>query len=233
MENNLVEIKEQSVGLDTFGSISGFEAAQRMAVALSNSTIVPTSYQGAKNVGNCIIALDIADRLHLSPIMVMQNLYVVHGKPSWGGSSVAALINSSGKFLEPIEYVMEGVGDGASCYCTATTKQGKILKGTTISIKMAKAEGWYSKAGSKWQTMPEQMLQYRAASYFGRIHCSDVLMGIYSEEEVKELEPMTVSIDQFKEEMQQEVEELANAEFIDIPEKEVQVVQEETEEAEF
>jgi hypothetical protein len=54
-------------------------------------------------------------------------------------------------------------------------------------MKMAKAEGWLNKNGSKWQTMPEVMIRYRAASFFGRLNCPDMIMGIYSKEEAIEL----------------------------------------------
>ncbi|WP_252151905.1 hypothetical protein [Acinetobacter sp. ANC 4177] len=48
---------------------------------------------------------------------------------------------------------------------------------------MAVKEGWYQKNGSKWQSMPEQMLRYRAASFFGRIYAPDLLMGLRTQEE--------------------------------------------------
>ena len=48
-------------------------------------------------------------------------------------------------------------------------------------MKMAKAEGWLSKAGSKWQTMPLQMLQYRAYTFFARVNCPEKLLGVRDE----------------------------------------------------
>lgn len=50
-------------------------------------------------------------------------------------------------------------------------------------MEMAVKEGWYQKNGSKWQSMPEQMLRYRAASFFGRIYAPDLLMGLKTQEE--------------------------------------------------
>jgi len=48
---------------------------------------------------------------------------------------------------------------------------------------MAAAEGWATKAGSKWKTMPELMLRYRAAAFFGRLYAPDILMGMQTAEE--------------------------------------------------
>ena len=58
---------------------------------------------------------------------------------------------------------------------------------------MAKAEGWYSKPDkygnetSKWQTMPEQMLAYRAASFFARVYIPNALMGVSVEGESEDI----------------------------------------------
>jgi hypothetical protein len=51
---------------------------------------------------------------------------------------------------------------------------------------MAKAEGWYAKNGSKWQTMPEQMLRYRAASFFVRAYAPELSLGLATREEIED-----------------------------------------------
>lgn len=58
---------------------------------------------------------------------------------------------------------------------------------------MAKKEGWVSKTGSKWLTMPELMIRYRAAAFWGRLYASDMLLGMYSQEEVVDIEPVKVT----------------------------------------
>lgn len=199
--------------LNTFGSIKGFENTCRMAKALASSTIVPKEYQN--NIGNCLIALDVSTRVGLSPIMVMQNLYVVNGRPAWGSQSISALINTSGKYSKPIQYKLEGSGDDLSCYAYTEDLQGNVLEGPRITMKMVKDEGWVSKSGSKWKTMPEVMIRYRAVSFFGRLHCSELLLGIYTADEASEMEPATV-IETTHEEIKQEIKEKANREVIDI-----------------
>lgn len=77
-------------------TVKQFEVMQRMAQMYTQSTIVPEAYKG--NVGNCVIALDMAMRMNINPLMVMQNLYIVKGNPSWSSKFLIATINMSGKY---------------------------------------------------------------------------------------------------------------------------------------
>jgi hypothetical protein len=163
---------------------SGFDHMQRVAKALAQSTIVPKDYQN--NLPNVIVALEMANRMSVSPMMVMQNLDIIHGRPSWKSTFIISAINSCGRF-EPLQFELSGTGDDWGCVAFAKNKSGEVIRGPRVTISMAKKENWYSKSGSKWQTMPELMLQYRAASFFGRLHCSDILMGMQSVEEVHDI----------------------------------------------
>jgi hypothetical protein len=55
-----------------------------------------------------------------------------------------------------------------------------------VSVGMAKKEGWYGKTGSKWQTMPQQMLMYRAASWFVRAYAPEIAMGLHTSDEIRD-----------------------------------------------
>ena len=128
----------------------------------------------------------MANRMGISVMMVMQNLHVIQGKPSWSGQAIASLILSHPKFKDvEVNYIGQEGKDDWGCYITATNvKSGKIVKGGTVTIGTTKKEGWYQKTGSKWQTMPEQMLAYRAYTWFGRVYCPESMMGLQSIEEV-------------------------------------------------
>ena len=161
-----------------------FEHAQRIAKVLSSSDLVPTTYKN--NVANTLVALEMANRMGASPLMVMQNLHIIHGRPSWGSSFIIASLNSCGRFS-----TLRFVGDANKCKAVATDKQtGEVLEGPTVSLEMAKAEGWLTKTGSKWITMPELMLKYRAAAFFGRLFAPEVLMGMQTTEEIVDITPM-------------------------------------------
>ena len=184
--NNTTELTtiEQPVNGGAFFAPAQFEHAQRIAKVLSSSDLVPTQYKN--NVANTLVALEMANRMGASPLMVMQNLHIIHGRPSWGSSFIIASLNSCGRFS-----TLRFVGDANKCKAVATDKQtGEVLEGPTVSLEMAKAEGWLTKTGSKWITMPELMLKYRAAAFFGRLYAPEVLMGMQTSEEVIDITPI-------------------------------------------
>ena len=170
---------------------SAFEMAQRQARSLAASSLVPPEYQGEKGMGNCIVALDIAKRMNVSPLTVMQNLNIVHNRPSWSSAWIIAQIQGCGKFLD-FDYEVTGKGVDMQCYCTAKRiSDKKLIKGSVVSIKMAQAEGWTR--NSKWRNMPEQMLKYRAATFFGRQYIPDLLLGVQTSEEIVDITPLDVT----------------------------------------
>lgn len=153
---------------------------------LASSMLVPETYKGHPE--NCLIALDLANRSGMSPLTVMQNLYIVKGKPAWAGQFAIALVNASRRFAKPLRPVFFGE-EGTNtwgCYMETVDLEGNKVVGAKITIQMAKDEGWFAKSGSKWLTMPEQMLMYRAGAFFARVHCPDVLYGVQIAEEVKD-----------------------------------------------
>lgn len=159
--------------------------AFKAAKFLASSELVPEQTYRNKPE-NCLIAIDLSNRMNMPPLIVMQNLYIVKGKPGWSGQFCIALINGCGRF-SPLDFVFTEE-NGGSCYATATRfADGKSLNGTTVSMAMAKSEGWLDKNGSKWKTMPEQMLRYRAASFFAKAYCPDILCGIQTADEIRDV----------------------------------------------
>lgn len=184
---------------DSFSSTQQFEHTQRVAKMLCQSDLVPKEFRG--NIQNTIIALEMAARIGASPLMVMQNLFVVHGKPSWSSSFIIAAINASERF-DPLRFDVKGSGDDLSCIAW-TTEKGKSerIEGPAVTMKMAKLEGWLDKTGSKWKTMPDLMIRYRAAAFFGRLYTPHILMGMQTHEEVVDVsytEAATVNQDEVR-----------------------------------
>jgi hypothetical protein len=174
MSNELiaaVELEEKS-----------FELAQRKAKVYSESSLVPVQYQ--KNVGNVLIAQNMANRMGADPLMVMQNLYIVHGKPGWSAQFLIACFNSCGRFSS-IKYRIDGQGDDYGCVAYATEiATGEEVSGVRVTMRMAKDEQWSTKAGSKWKTMPDLMLRYRAATFLVRCTAPEIGLGLMTREEL-------------------------------------------------
>jgi hypothetical protein len=176
-----------------FTGIQQFENAQRIAKALASSALVPKEYQGQQGLANTLVAMEIAGRMNLSPLQVMQNLHVIHGRPSWSSQFIIAMINGCGRFT-PLDYNVSGEGDSLSCFAYATEiATGKELRGPVVTMAMAKREGWATKSGSKWQTMPDLMIRYRSAAFWGRLYVPEFLVGMKTQEEVVDIEEVQVT----------------------------------------
>jgi hypothetical protein len=188
MSKELVKI---STAPSVYSNGDAFDQAQRVAKMLSSTSMIPKDYQG--NVANCLVALEMANRVGTSPLMVMQNLHIIHGRPSWSATYLIAAVNTSGKF-SPLRFQVTGEGDGRQCVAVAKDlATGELLEGPPVSIAMAKKEGWYNKTGSKWQTMPDLMLRYRAAAFFSRLYAPEVAMGLHTVEEAYDVEYTEIS----------------------------------------
>ena len=184
--NQVAEVKKHEL-VPGFGSMEGFELMQRQASLLANSTLVPKEYQD--NLSNCVIALNMANRMGADPLMVMQNLYIVHGRPGWSSQFLISTFNASGRFSAlRYEWVGKEGTDSWGCKAWAVEKStGERLEGSTVTIEIAKKEGWYSRNGSKWQTMPAQMLMYRSAAWFIRAYAPEIAMGMHTTDEIIDL----------------------------------------------
>lgn len=182
MSEELVIKEEKQVAITP--QVLSMDRLMEMADMLAKSTVIPVAYQNRSE--NVFIALDMASRMGVSPLVVMQNLYVIQGKPSFSGQAVASMIRSNPKFRNvELHYVGEEGKDSWGAYVTAeNVANDRQLKGATVTLAIAKAEGWYQKNGSKWKTMPELMLAYRAYAWFGRVHCPEIMMGLQTTEEV-------------------------------------------------
>lgn len=189
-----------------------------MARMLSNSTIVPEQYRGPDHLGDCVIALEIANRIGASVLAVMQNLDIIYGRPSWRAQFLISCLNASRRF-SPLRYRISPPGPeeeitysynrwegknkvraegkvkirNQTCVAWAYDKAtGEVLESPEVSIRMAVEEGWYMKDGSKWKTMSQLMLSYRSAAFFTRVYSPELTMGIQTADEAvdtHDLEP--------------------------------------------
>lgn len=171
--NDLIETRKASV----YSDVKLYNDALKMAEGLAKSDIVPDGYKNKPE--SCLIAIDVARQIGArSPLFVMQNLFIVKGKPSWSGQYCDAIVRAN---FKKVKVDLSGQDDERGCKVTAYDENNNFCEGTRVTIRMAKQEGWFSKQGSKWQTIPDLMLQYRAFAFFARVHCPDKLLGIHDE----------------------------------------------------
>lgn len=188
------------MGQSPFASLHAFTIGQRMAQVLASSSIVPNEYrqwiprgnqfeENPAAVGNCFIALELANRLNISPLTVMQQVDVIHGRPALRGKLMIALVNGSRHFAHDLRFECNHLeGDDYGYRAWTTARDGTRLNGPWITWKLVKAEGWQAKKDSKWQSIPEMMFQYRAASWFASLHATHITLGLYESEEAREID---------------------------------------------
>lgn len=163
-----------------------YNQSLQMAQVLSKGEIIPQSYKNKP--ADCLIAIDIANRLGMSPAIVMQNSQIVRGNFTWKGSACKAMIDGCGRYKKTrYVYVGEEGKENYGVYLEAIDNDGDVVKGTAVTMGMAKKEGWYDKDGSKWRTMPDLMLKYRASAFFMRTECASIAMGFLTKEEVEDV----------------------------------------------
>lgn len=188
LATGMVVREEDSTGsIAAFASQSNFVSAQRMAMALASSSVVPREYQ--RSVANCLVAMELASRTGASVLMVMQNLFIINGRPSWSAAFLIASVNSCGRFT-PLRFESEGETATVGWRCRAVAKDketGDVLEGEWITWSMAHGEGWVTRKDSKWKTMPGQMIRYRAASFWVRVFAPEISIGMRTSDEVEDI----------------------------------------------
>ncbi len=206
----LLVLSEDSSDFACYLDTKKFNQLYRVANMFASSQLVPEHYRNKP--ADCFIALQMAMRMRCEPVAFMQGTYVVHGKPGMEAKLAIALINSRGPFEGPVQWKLEGSGDDRKCTAYAKHKLTGQVCQAVVSMDMAKKEGWVGKTGSKWKTMPDIMLQYRSATFLGRLHCPEVLYGMQTVEEIKDVDKTFVESQVIAEET---IEEQAGSEAID------------------
>ena len=257
MENqNLQVSKSNEVATFNFFDPVQFETMQRVCKLFSSSELVPDMYKtnlALKNgvainpenkaMANCMIAIEMAQRIGASPLMIMQNMVIIYGRPSWSSKFLIATVNTCGRF-NPLQYRFTNLGrcgkvpytdyvwdgqrkaaqtkefdgtqiDNIQCIAFTTARgSNEVLESSPIDIRMAIQEGWYTKAGSKWQTMARQMLTYRAASFWTNAYAPELSMGMKTDDEIRDI--IDIDYEDVSDKVTSEKGEKANKEIIDI-----------------
>ena len=188
------------VDASPFVSMHAFTVASKMAAVLAASSMVPDTYrqwvydkdsaswqENPNAIGNCVIAIDLSNRLGINVLETMQNVDVIYGRPALRAKLITGLVNAraGNLFQHELRYENNGLtGDDYGWRAWTTAMDGSRLEGPWITWKLVKAEGWSNRKGNKWNTMPEKMFCYRAASWWADIHGTHITLGLMSSEEV-------------------------------------------------
>jgi hypothetical protein len=173
------------------------EALQAVGAWLASTTLVPERFQGRP--ADCAVGVHLAQLLKLSPVMVLQNCYVVHGRPGIEAKLAIAVLNTSGEIRDVIRYEHEGEGPDRKCRAWVSLESGTRVEGPWVRWSTVESEGWNRprKAKgkqdqeyvqkSKWETMPELMFEYRSAAWLIRTRFPHLIFGMQTREELEDV----------------------------------------------
>lgn len=182
MSNEIITAEDRTVNYaNAIYNGSDFEKAAKMASFLSKATFIPRQFQNKPS--DCLIALQMAASLRVTPFEVMKGLYVIDGKPSFTAQFALALVNRFGPFDSPIKCRSTGSGDELCVTAYAKFVGSEEEFAATATMKGAHAAGWTK--NRNYEAIPEQMLFYKAALMLIRRYCPHILMGMLTEDEVK------------------------------------------------
>ena len=246
-----INVAQAQTQVVNFFDPAQFEIMQRVCKLFASSELVPDMYKASeknpidKAVANCMIAIEVANRIGASPLMVMQNMVPIYGKPSWSATFLIGTVNGCGRFaplkyrftekgmlgmVEYTDYEYQGgykkavkkqfdgkkIMDSESVAYTTANGSDQVLESAPVSIRLAIQEGWYTKAGSKWQTMAKQMLMYRAASWWTRTYAPELSLGMKTIDEQQDIYTEYEEVKDVKEQVAAEKEANANQTTIQI-----------------
>lgn len=212
-EKLLVASDAASLYFDT----ARFEHAYRVANMLSQSSMVPKHFQGQPS--NCLIALNMAGKFNLDPLMVMLKMPIVKDKPTMEGQLVIALVNAQMPFDTKLKFEIVDSDKLEDVKCTCWAMDGGERIEYSLSVKEATAIGqagtnanWKNKGSAKL------MLMYRTATYLVRTHAPEVLLGLYTTDEMQDMGKMIDATPSSAAEIIQELQNEVEIEVIE-PEK--------------
>lgn len=190
---------------------TSMEEAWKYAEMLAKSQFVPTAFQSNQKNGdqtaNVFFACQYGARLGLDPLLAVQNIAVVNGKPAVYGDLMLAICQASPQFEYCTETFDANVNEW-TCKCKRKSSPSATVRtfslndavlahyitlGANGEIKKQKwdykTNAWTDDKFSPWVTNPKRMLQMRARSFALRDTFADVLKGIACREEVVDIVP--------------------------------------------
>jgi hypothetical protein len=159
---------------------SAFDHLWRVAKAFSMSGMVPAHFQGKPE--SCMVALMYAQQLGEHPMVMFQEVTVINGRPETSARFAIARANKSGLLAGPITWKARGQGETLEVQASAVLRQTGEEIAATVSMREAVADGWTR--NSKYKSIPEQMLRWRAATRLINLYIPEVLFGLRVKDEI-------------------------------------------------
>lgn len=188
----IVQQKKSPIGFGAQGvQLASLEEAYRFANAICASGFAPKGMEKPEAV---LVAIQLGAEIGLTPMAALQNTAVINGRPAIYGDAALALVRASGLLVSYKEEEVGEAGADTQGYRVTAVRKGEQSAVETFTVSDAKRAKLWGKAGP-WSDYPKRMLRFRARGYVLRDLFGDILKGLRTVEEVRDIpaEPVNVT----------------------------------------
>jgi hypothetical protein len=160
--------------------LTNFAELVQFSQIAAKSKLVPPEYRGQPE--SIMLAVQLGSELGLSPMQSIQNIAVIGSRPTVWGDAMLALVLAHPDCQDVVETSERG-----TAVCTVK-RRGRAPIVRRFSTDDAKLAQLWGKTGP-WSTYPVRMLQMRARGFALRDAFPDVLKGLITAEEARDIPP--------------------------------------------
>ncbi|EGC2424435.1 recombinase RecT [Escherichia coli] len=196
MSNDIAITSQPGATVGTAAAIfspEGMNQLVRFAELMSQSkATVPKHLEGKP--ADCLAVTMQAAQWGMNPFAVAQKTHVVNGTLGYEAQLVNAVVSSSNLLSTRLNYRWDGdwskVNGKSDKSPSLTVTVSAVLKGEAepreLTISMAQAG---VRNSPLWEQDPRQQLAYLCVKRWARLHAPDVLLGVYTPDELQETTP--------------------------------------------
>ena len=196
MSNDIAITSQPGATVGTAAAIfspEGLDRLVRFATLMADSKATVPAHLAGKPA-DCLAVTMQAAQWGMNPFAVAQKTHVVNGTLGYEAQLVNAVVSSSNLLATRLNYKWDGdwskVSGKTDKSPSLTVTVWATLKGEseprTLTISMAQAG---VRNSPLWEQDPRQQLAYLCVKRWARLHAPDVLLGVYTPDELQEAAP--------------------------------------------
>ncbi|HBV3285639.1 TPA: recombinase RecT [Klebsiella pneumoniae] len=196
MSNDIAITSQLGATVGTAAAIfspEGMDRLVRFATLMADSKATVPAHLAGKPA-DCLAVTMQAAQWGMNPFAVAQKTHVVNGTLGYEAQLVNAVVSSSNLLATRLNYKWDGdwskVSGKTDKSPSLTVTVWATLKGEseprTLTISMAQAG---VRNSPLWEQDPRQQLAYLCVKRWARLHAPDVLLGVYTPDELQEAAP--------------------------------------------
>lgn len=167
--------------------LSTLEEAINFSSQMAKANLLPAHLKGSP--ADCLRVVMQAARWQMDPFAVADKTSVIGGKLMHEGQLVSAVINSRGGLTKRLTYNFEGEGENRVLTVSGQLKGENEPRTIELTVQLAKKINKNGQMGIN----PDQQMTYIGARLWARRHTPELMMGVYTPDEVTEDEPQNVT----------------------------------------